>query len=45
MNMKSASEYTVFSLITGFLQFFPSSSILENRNHKVSEPGTVSILR
>jgi hypothetical protein len=31
--------------ITGFLDFFPSSGILETRKHDVSETGFVSVLR
>jgi hypothetical protein len=31
--------------ITGFLDFSPSASILENRKHDISETGSVSVLR
>jgi hypothetical protein len=31
--------------LTEFLDFFPSSGILETRKHNVSETGSVSVLR
>jgi hypothetical protein len=39
-------DYTLLhSRITGFLDFFPSSGVLETRKHDVLETGSVFVLR